>query len=257
MAITAVGTPQSTGVSSAGTSLTITKPSGLANGDILIANVTADSTTPTPPSGWATVDGGLHPSASWTNFVYYKVISNAGTEPANYTWTVGNVGPAAGIITAWRGVNTSNPIPDYVDDETTTSSEPNTGPSVTATVATGRLFYIRHIRQSVGDGTGSVANLTEAVAGITRLDNDGGVSSSGNTSYTCAIFAADADFSGTGSKSGLAVSCNITEAHNYEATFVLAGQAVTDASAGFMTTTPSLTTNKPTASVGARPTVIG
>jgi hypothetical protein len=256
MAITAVGTPQSNGVSSASSSITITKPTGLANGDVLIANLTSDSTTPTEPSGWTSFGGGLHPSSSWTNFLYYKVITNAGSEPANYTWTVGTVGPAAGIITAWRGAKTTSTIPDIAEESVTTSGEPNTGPSVTATVTAGRLFYVRHIRQSVGDGTGSVANLTEAVAGITRLDNDGGVSSSGNTAYTCAIFAGDADFSGTGSKGGLAVSSNITEAHNYEATFVLAAINDTLANAAEMTH-PATTTNKPTPTVKVLPTVIG
>lgn len=89
-------------------SLTVTKPAGLADGDVLLAHIVQGGSVPvTAPAGWV----------AWplvtntiTTIIYYKVITNAAGEPANYTWTVGIASLATGQIAAYRGVDTDHPI---------------------------------------------------------------------------------------------------------------------------------------------------
>lgn len=75
---------------SVSTSLTITKPTGTASGDLLVAQIVWDVSTgnPTAPSGWTLLnkssqfDGGVQMSQA----IYYK--EAGGSEPSNYTWTI-------------------------------------------------------------------------------------------------------------------------------------------------------------------------
>lgn len=222
-------------------SLTITKPTGVASGHVLVAVITSDSTTPTAPSGWVHFGGGLHGSASWNNNLYYKVAG--GSEPSNYTWTVGTSGPSAGCVNAFSGVDTTDVIDGFVESESTTSTEPNTTPNATITVTTGhRMFYIRNVRDSPGGGTAVAANLTESSADHERHSTIGSVSSTGNTSYTVGYFTKPVNDVGSGTYNGLAITCDISEDHNYEATYALVAQA-DPASGDLGATLPAVTSS--------------
>jgi cellulose synthase/poly-beta-1,6-N-acetylglucosamine synthase-like glycosyltransferase/DNA-binding NarL/FixJ family response regulator len=96
-----------------GTTLTINKPVGTAEGDVLVASI---GMWP-----WYIVIGA---PADWTllrriytddttgqtttTAVYWKVAT--GSEPASYSWTLPSVFEAAGGIQAFSGVNTTTPI---------------------------------------------------------------------------------------------------------------------------------------------------
>lgn len=118
MAITRVGTGTvgyssvQTGTGSA--SITLNKPTGIANGDVLLASIVyKDTSLPSAaPSGWTRISAIDSSINNGRHLVYYKVITNAGSEPASYTWTVTS-SKGAGVLGAYRGVNNSAPIEGY------------------------------------------------------------------------------------------------------------------------------------------------
>ena len=91
------------------TSLSITKPSGTASGDILLLNFAADSQTPTitPPSGFSLVLD-EHADFGALHRVYYKIAG--GSEPASYAVGLSTTEWAYGHIAAYSGVDTGDPF---------------------------------------------------------------------------------------------------------------------------------------------------
>lgn len=216
------------------TSLVISKPSSsaLVAGDLLVACITSNDTAHGVPSGWVTFGGdslvGSTPSVAWQVRLYYRIVT--GSEGSSFTWTVGGGGPSAGLICAYRGVDTTNPIDSITQNMPNgTVGEPRTGPSATAISPVGRTVYVRSVRRSSAGGSPCV--LSSAASGVTRelVSGANGLSTSGNTNYTITAYSENANYSTAGSKSGLAISCSPDETQNYETTFNL--RAMTDGSA--------------------------
>jgi RHS repeat-associated protein len=118
-----------------GTTLTITKPSGVAANDVLVGSVavTPSSATITPPADWTLVrrTDNAAPTAN-SLAVYYKVAS--GSEPASYAWSTSGASFTVGGVQAFSGVDTATPI-DIENGQTTASSLTHATPSLTTTVA--------------------------------------------------------------------------------------------------------------------------
>lgn len=113
-------------------SLSVNKPTGTVENDVLVAIVglsaaTGGTQTVTPPSGWieilTTSDG---TNVQVTSF--YKIAT--GTEPASYTFSWVTPTRSALGITSYEGVDTSNVI------DVSSVGNTGTGTSVTATGAT-------------------------------------------------------------------------------------------------------------------------
>jgi MSHA biogenesis protein MshQ len=139
-----VGTSNTASINS-GTSLSIAVPSGVTEGDVLIAQVAARDdcllglfcNNITPPSGWtliredaATADIlfiGLVTTLRQSS--YFRVVTSS--EPASYTWNFSNSNSAAGGISAFSGVDPNNPI--NVHNGQSGSGSTITAPSVTTT----------------------------------------------------------------------------------------------------------------------------
>jgi hypothetical protein len=105
----------------AGTSVTVAKPSGIADTgsnpdrDHLIAVIAAaGAPSITPPADWVLVDTVASASAL-TMWVYRKLASSEG---ANWTWTLGSSLRNWGWVGAYTGVDVDDPI--YADDEDNT-----------------------------------------------------------------------------------------------------------------------------------------
>lgn len=114
---------------------TISKPTNTASGDFLVAFIVtvSGSVMLTVPSGWSllsNVDNGSNLQC----WVYTKTAG--GSEPASYTWVDDStgIGPMCGLVSAWRGVDTSAPIDDFAS-ATSTTTDPVTTPTVTTTSA--------------------------------------------------------------------------------------------------------------------------
>lgn len=107
--------------------ITINKPTGTVDGDVLYALIEADgSTTVTAPTGWTLLDT-RSPGSSQQTKVYRKVASGEG---ASWTWTTsGGATPIIydGMVASWTGVDTTT---------VTDGSTGGTGNSTTAAAPT-------------------------------------------------------------------------------------------------------------------------
>lgn len=116
------------------TTLTITKPTGTASGDLLFAacHYYGFDAGPTPPSGWASIDYASETSpkilAGHRLHVFYKVAG--GSEPSDYSWT--GVDYDIGAITCYSGAD-ATPLDVYIAQYNGTSSS-MTAASITTTV---------------------------------------------------------------------------------------------------------------------------
>lgn len=103
------GSPVTAGAAS-GASLTITKPSGVVNGDVLVAVVRAQGTVAsavTVPSGW-TRAGAVNGAADRAQGIFYKLVTDATAEPANYAFGGWSSGRSVGVMRILRGVDPAN-----------------------------------------------------------------------------------------------------------------------------------------------------
>jgi outer membrane protein assembly factor BamB len=130
-------------------SITITKPTGTAKGDVLIAVIAVrpHTVTITAPSGWSLVNRQNNSNGSQNALaVYYKVAANS--EPASYAWSFSsNTGSAGGIL-AFSGVDNTSPIDVNAGALTTTSTTSFQAPSVNTTVANTMLVIAHEFSSS-------------------------------------------------------------------------------------------------------------
>lgn len=116
-------TANATGNSGAA-SLAISRPAGLAFGDLLIAQVTVNGTaTATPPSGWTLIDEVT--SDDNRQRLFYRTAS--ASEPASYSFSFSSSARAAGTVVAMRGVEVISPVFAAYSEAGGSSSAPTAG----------------------------------------------------------------------------------------------------------------------------------
>jgi hypothetical protein len=169
----------SAGAASGTLSLTISKPSGTVEGDVMIASIAVrpDTAVITAPANWTLVRrvDNANPNAN-SLAVYYKVAG--ASEPADYTWTFSTSTGSAGGIQSFAGVDQSNPI-DVENGQNTASGLTHATPSVTTTV-TNTMLVTSHAFTSSATWT-PPAGMTEVfdVASET-VPSASGISIEGN-----------------------------------------------------------------------------
>lgn len=155
------------------TTLVINKPTGVAEGNVMVATVTAKETgAVTAPSGWTAIKN-LTQGTALRQITYYKV-ATAG-EGASYSWSLSTSRAASGGIVDYSGVNQTVPI-----DATASGmgeSGNATAPSVTTSAANDLVLAIA----SFGAGT----TVTAASGTTERFD----VASASNNTTEAADFA--------------------------------------------------------------------
>src|SRR5207244_3185750 len=114
------------------TTLTITKPAGVAQNDVMIASIAVgpNTVTITPPAGWGLVRRTDNASGTSNSLAVYKLLAGA-SEPASYDWSfsAGQTGAAGGIM-AFSG---ADPAIDAENGQTTASGTSHATPSVNTT----------------------------------------------------------------------------------------------------------------------------
>jgi hypothetical protein len=116
--VTVAGTPTVAGATGPVNTITINKPTGVADGDVLVAVLRSSSSGATAEfslTGWtkaAPTTFTASDAASRLHGIYYKVIPSAASEIAtSYTFTfVGTTGRTTGQIFIARGVDNANPV---------------------------------------------------------------------------------------------------------------------------------------------------
>ena len=112
------------------TTLTIAKPSGAVEGDVMVAAVNIGSGGAiTAPAGWEHVrtEGS---GTSLRQAVYVRVVG--ASEPSTYTWTFASSVVASGVIVAYDGVDTTLPVVGTSAGQANGKSASITAPSVEA-----------------------------------------------------------------------------------------------------------------------------
>lgn len=163
---------------SGSSSLSIAKPTGVVEGELLVATVTAAGTgSITTPSGWTVIKNVA--GTALRQVTYYKVAG--ASEAASYSWSLGSSRAASGGIVDYSGVNQTVPV------DATASASGESGnaaaPSVTtsaandlvlvaasfavATTVTPDATTTEQIDVKSGSNTTAVADFAQASAGAT------------------------------------------------------------------------------------------
>jgi len=127
------------GAASGVLTLTINKPAGTVQNDVMIASigVRPNTATVTPPAGWTLVRRIDNSAGAPNSLVVYYRVAGAG-EPASYSWTFSTSTGSAGGILSFSGVNTATPI-DVENGQATPVAPTHSTPSVTTTVPNAML----------------------------------------------------------------------------------------------------------------------
>lgn len=191
------------------TSVTLSKPSGTTDGDILVACVACGGPgiTIAPPDGtWALLDNQSAGGPSVRTF--YKIASSEGAD-YTFTWT-GSVAASA-FVAAYSGGDGTSPINQHSAWDRATSTTTCTADSVTTTVNecmilfvgvnnngssfTGPSGYTSRVSTGSSSGVGlKLAELGQASAGATG--NVTATCNSGNTEGTLIALAPPAAAAG-------------------------------------------------------------
>lgn len=202
---------------SSSSSEAISKPSGVASGQVLVATITASGTGAiTPPAGWTQIQD---TTTTFRQSSYYHVADTS--EPSSWTWSLGSARYASGGIIAYSGVDTTVPV------DASASSSGASGnavtPPVTANFAgdqviaavgfTGSWFLFN----SVTPGTGtterydsSTINMTESEAADFTQASAGATPTKTATPATGGAWIADTIALDPASAATLAVSTSAT-----------------------------------------------
>ncbi|MDX1609971.1 MAG: DUF6701 domain-containing protein [Halofilum sp. (in: g-proteobacteria)] len=144
------------------TAITVTRPAGVAENDVMVAQLSfrgGSGVSPTPPSGWTETrrDDG-------SDIVQIAYLRVAGTsEPADYTWSMDGQRFTVAVISAYRGVDTSSPV-DVHGGQTGTGSSV-TAPSVTTSVDNARLVGLFSAARGGAFSAGPASMTTRANSG--------------------------------------------------------------------------------------------
>lgn len=257
MAITQVGTATTGGADSSG-SFSVTKPTGVASGDVLLcfgaSNEGAWDTLPSGFTQFAVSDDG-DTTNNFRAYAWYKVCG--GSEPSSYsfgsTTASGGGAPMVATISAWRGADTTgSPIANVSEIAGGSSSEPaNPATSFTAS-ATGRLTYCRLARSATAIPTFSFD--TGTFTAWSELA-DAGYFSGGSVRYGLGLYSYGPTVSSGNGASELPVTCDTTDTDNVYILTLLKEAAATSAAGGASTATA--TSNAPGKRIGAMAQHIG
>ena len=123
----------STGPNGTVPSISIYKPIGIAENDVLVAGITVQGNrTITPPTGWQSIRRDVQ-GTNLTQQLFYKVAGS--NEPGLYTWTFSATDNAVGGIVPYVGVNTASPIDQSSGNVSTSNSANVVATSITTTGA--------------------------------------------------------------------------------------------------------------------------
>lgn len=165
-------TAQSTGITfrsattvvsgTANPDITLSKPTGVVQGDVMVANIGFNSVNNTNdiisvPASWNLIGTALSSDGALRLRMYYKVATSS--EPSSYTWTMstGNAGFNGGIL-AYSGVSTSSPIDTNavsIAMDNNISSSAHAASGVTATAGETVLVFFNGVNPSANWGSTS------------------------------------------------------------------------------------------------------
>ena len=160
------GTANATGNAGAA-SLTISRPAGLAFGDLLIAQITVNGAAiASPPSGWTLIDEAA--SGNSRQRLFYRTVS--ASEPASYSFSFSVSARAAGAVVAMRGVEVISPIFAAYSAAGGSSSAPTAGEVAVPKDGSALLAFFGSAN---GSAVSPLAPMVAAAAANTQAGQNG------------------------------------------------------------------------------------
>ncbi len=152
------------------TTITINKPTGTVDKDLMVALVSIRGTaTVTAPVGWVQVVNSAY-SFYLRKTVWYKVAT--ASEPANYQWTFSASTAAAGGIASFYGVRTTNPV--NIADTTPQTANSNTVTATSVTTTENDALALALFTDRIDTAFTPAAGMTERFE--SRSTGGGGIS---------------------------------------------------------------------------------
>ncbi|MEY2569013.1 MAG: hypothetical protein QOE35_3542 [Actinomycetota bacterium] len=182
-------------------SLALQTPTGVAAGDVMIAQVAAgggSNTTITAPAGWTAVDT-KNNGTKVNEMVAWKVAT--ASEPATSAWTLTGTPEASGGVVAYSGVDGTAPVDVFSDTKSASSGTSHIASTVVTPRSNDQLlsFFALKTGTSLTPPTGMTERWDAASTGgtvanqITALATDQAVAAPGDTGTRTATSAAAAD----------------------------------------------------------------
>lgn len=180
----------------------VAKPTGTAEGDVMIAICqSGGGVTHDDPGGWTLYDSYSHSTANLVNTIFYKVAGSS--EPSSYTFTddSGSVTPMCTAILTFRGVDTSEPI-NAINDAETAGTDTVSTPSVTTT----QRCLMLHIRVGkVSNTPPAECDFTHSITERVRVGNRGN-----SVGYNVEAATNGTTIVNPGSQSGVSFNASVT-----------------------------------------------
>lgn len=158
-------------------SVTINKPTGTQEDDLLLAFV-AGTRSGGVPAGWNQLYTGSHGDTGGTCYFYYKIATDA--EPSSYTFSFSSSRWSKGtLIAAYRGVDISDPIGSTVGDDGISGTSFSAGASISVTNAS---QWLVHFSSGYKFNTTTTRTWTSNGSSTERADFGGSNSDPGTAS---------------------------------------------------------------------------
>lgn len=158
-------------------SISVTKPAGTTNGDLLIAIV--GGTQSSTPAGWTSIGSAASGSSSLgTCYAYYKIASS---EPSSYTFTLNSSYLGVASVLCYRGTDTSTPI-DTVNKNIAAATASSTNYNTASVTASGTQWAVS-FAIAYEYGSSSTRTWTEG-SGTERTDHGTAVSGQDNANMS-------------------------------------------------------------------------
>lgn len=207
MAVTQVGTATTAVTTNTGT-VTVNKPTDVVEGDFLIATFAVNEGTITA-SGWtAFVTRTDTPNNTFGGYLYYKWAGPS--EPSTYTFSSSATdAPMPIVVTAWRGVHTTDPMPaGAVEVGGNVSANVNPNPPNSFSQGNfGLLFYSRLSRAQVSP----TPTFTNSSASWSLLGQIGGFSGGQARYSVCQVWHNTRTGAGTRSEPDVRADVDTTD----------------------------------------------
>jgi hypothetical protein len=143
----ATTTPSAVSSSGGNINITITKPTGVAVGDLLVCHLVtqfnSSSYTTNKPSGWTQLRWDVNASPEVSAIIFWKVATQTEVDATNFTFGVvsGGTFHIGGGIARISGAGTTNPIESSNGSTATNTANPSFGNAVTPTIADSLLLF--------------------------------------------------------------------------------------------------------------------
>ena len=179
----AVQSSSTTAWASAST-VVITKPSGLAVGDLMLGHVGVNNQTVTAPAGWTTVINDVFSGGGDTEreYVFRKIADSTDVAATNFTFTLSGSATCAGAMYRIDGFSAGTPIYTFDEAETLDSTTPVIANTVTPLVANSLLILlglIRNTNSGATVGSYAIATSSPSFTEVYDMNSSGG----GGASY--------------------------------------------------------------------------